>query len=236
MIRGRDLKRWSAVPSCHILLPHNPAAPTAGISEAALKKTYPKTWSYFRNFSTLLRKSAVYKKFFEPSGSPFYSCYNVGPYTFAPFHVCFKEIATHFECAVVEPTRDSTLGKKNVLVDHKLILVPFAAREEAHFVCALLNSSIAGLIVRSYSVSTQLSTHILETIAVPRYEESNSLHQRLRDLSVEAHALIASNNVERIASHDEQIDKAAAKLWGIESEALLSIQSQLQKMDAPRTR
>jgi len=236
LVRGRDLTRWSAVPSCHMVLPHDPDAPPAGIPEASLKRGYPRTWSYFQNFTSLLGKSAVYKKFFEPSGAPFYSCYNVGPYTFAPYQVCFKEIATHFECAVVEPIHDPVLGKRHVLVDHKLILVPFATKGEAHFVCALLNSSIAGLIVRSYSVSTQLSTHILGTIAVPRYDEANTLHDKLRNLSEQAHARLLKNMAEGIPELNAEIDEVSAKLWGIEDGTLRIIQSQLQHMGAPRTR
>jgi len=235
LVRGRDLTRWSAEPSCHILLPHDQASPARGISEAALKRYHPKTWDYFHNFPALLKNSAVYKKFFEPFGAPFYSCYNVGPYTFAPYQVCFKEIATKFECAVVAPTKDPVLGQRPVLVDHKLILVPLPTKEEAHFVCALLNSSIAGLIVRSYSVSTQLSTHILETIAVPRFNETSQLHKELQQMSQEAHASAAAKNADETSPPHQEVDRAAAKLWGIENDDLSTIQKQLAQMDAPRT-
>ena len=60
--------------------------------------------------------------------------------------------------------------KNNVVIpDHKLVVVPFKNKEEAHYLCAILNSAIARFFVKNYTVGTQISTHILEYIKIPKY-------------------------------------------------------------------
>ncbi|MGH2523978.1 MAG: hypothetical protein ACRDH2_15840, partial [Anaerolineales bacterium] len=42
-----------------------------------------------------------YKKYLSPAGEPYYAIYNIGPYTFAPYKVVWKEQSTLFQCAVI---------------------------------------------------------------------------------------------------------------------------------------
>jgi hypothetical protein len=76
-------------------------------------------------------------------------------------------------------------------------------------------------------VSTQVSTHVLEHIAVPRYSESQRPHQRLADLSVRCHAAVAKGDLESVSALEADIDRAAAQLWGITDSELKAIQEAL---------
>ena len=108
--------------------------------------------------------------------------YNVGPYTMAAWKVVWREQSSQFQAAFVESWQQQSL-----LPDHKLMMVPCSNQQEADFILALLNSSPSRLTVHSYAISTSTSTHVLGTIAVPRFKETDVDHIRLAELSNRCH-------------------------------------------------
>jgi hypothetical protein len=106
--------------------------------------------------------------FFDPAVDPFYSSYNVGSYTYAPFKVVWKEICPEIEAAVIAEDGET------IIPDHKLVLVAFDAEEPAYFLSGILNSAPIGLFVRSYAVSTSISGHIFDYVRVPAYSEKDA--------------------------------------------------------------
>jgi len=171
------------------------------------------------------------KRYFDPTKDPFYSMYNVAPYTFAPYKVVWREQASTFTVAVV----GSKEGKV-IVPDHKLMLVPFEDEQEAHFVCGALASVIAQLVVKSYVVSVSTSTHVLQHIAVPKFDAENPIHTRLAALSQQAHQLAATQPCEGskpsqgLDAIEAQVDEAAAELWGITEKELREIRRSLAEL------
>jgi hypothetical protein len=173
--------------------------------------------------------------------NPFYSLYDIGDYSFAPYKVCWKVVAgkisgkAEFSTSVIEPVKDDILGLKIPIPDIKLILIPFEERDEAHYVSAILNSSIAQLIVASYVIETGISTHVLEYIYIPKFNPKNKLHLKLSELSKKAHELAkryyeqndedAKKELEKI---EEEIDKTVAEIYGITDEELEEIKRTLK--------
>jgi SAM-dependent methyltransferase len=208
LLRGQDVTRWKCAPSYHILVTHEPDAGLRAIPEQAMATKYPNTLRYLRRFEQLLRTSAIYRRYFRPT-DPFYSMFNVGPYTFAPHKVVFREIASELTCAVVH-SADSNA----VIPDHKLVLCPFRTAEEAYFVCAALNSVPARFTAGSYAVETQFSTHLLDYVAVPAFDKSSGLHQQLSALSRAAHEACQVGHEASVREIEIQIDRLAAELWG----------------------
>lgn len=98
-----------------------------------------------------------------------------------------------------------------------------------------MNSSIARLIVTSYTIETGISTHVLKHVYVPKYDSSDRLHIKLVELSKEAHVLArelyekgdktATLGLKRI---EDQVDNLAAKLYGITDEELDDIRQTLR--------
>ncbi|MGA7385568.1 MAG: hypothetical protein WBW81_13005 [Methylocella sp.] len=115
LIRGRDVARWSAKPSCFILLPQDPSDPAKGLPQRQMERSFPKTLSFFRQFEEELRNRSGFRQFFDPNISPFYSVYNVGPYTFSEHKVCWREVAPDLSAAVC-----SSLDNKVATFDHNL--------------------------------------------------------------------------------------------------------------------
>ena len=203
----------------------------------------PQTYAYLKRFKDILQKRAAFRKYFcteveEPQTgrkllvpkAPFYSMYNIGPYTFAPFKVVWREVSLELRVAVSEEIEDKHLGARTIIPDHTLIFIPFERREEAHYACAVLNSSPSQLIVKAY-VALHPSPHVLEHISLPKYDPDNSLHQELASLSQRAHELAASGQpIERIKPIEEEIDEKAAQLWGLTDEELAEIRRSLEEL------
>jgi len=96
--------------------------------------------------------------------------------------------------------------------------------------CGALNSAPCRFIVSAYAVSISMDTHILENVAVPEFDESKSAHIRLADLCDSAHKAAAKRNDAEIPVIEAEIDKAAAKLWGLSDEELAEIKRSLEEM------
>jgi hypothetical protein len=239
LLRGRDVDRWRAQTSAYLLNVQDPAK-RQGYDEDWLKGEYAETYKYLKEFAPLLRSRSGFKKYFckeERKGgkktlvpfAPFYSLYNIGEYTLAPYKVCWREQAEFFTCAITETSKVAR-EKKVVIPDHKLMFVPLEKEDEAHYVCAVLNSAPSVMIVKSYGVETQTSTHVLEYVRLPQYDPEDKRHRRLAKLSGQAHELADEpddSTPKKILAVENEIDEAAAELWGISANELREIQFSL---------
>lgn len=234
LLRGRDVERWRAAPSAYIVLAQDPEA-RSGYSESWLKENLPQSYRYFKRFETQLSKRSGYRKYFDQKKDPFWSMYNVGPYTLSPYKVVWREQAAEFTSAVVGMA-DVAGQQKPIIPDHKLMLVSTGILDEAHYLCAVLNSSVCRVVVKGYVVETQTSVHVLQHIAVPRFDLNNSLHQGLAVLSRRAHELgsqLAShpdNEIARreLADAEVNLDRAAARLWMLSDAELNEVRCALE--------
>jgi hypothetical protein len=162
--------------------------------------------------------------------APFYSLYNVGPYTLAPFKVVWKGLAKGSIATVCETIDDPYIGQKPIIPEHNTMLVDFEELKEAHYFCALLNSCIFSFVLQSY-IAWFYSTHALQNIRIPKYDPANPLHQELAALSQRAHELAAAGQpIERIKPIEEEIDRKAAQLWGLTDEELVGIKASLKEL------
>ena len=228
LLRGRDVSRWRAEPSASIILA-NRTDKLAGIPESEMRGKHPKTFDYLRRFEGAkenpkrgtLRGRALFKQYFSPN-DPFYSMYNVGPYTLAPWKVVWRDMGSEIRVSVVGPSQD-----KCICPEHHAMFVPLTDAREAHYLCAVLMSSPVQVVVGGYTTTTGISTHVLEHLAVPRFAAKNKLHLRLSDLSSACHAAAAKEDSKHLASFEAIIDKYVAKLWDITDDELRAIQEAL---------
>ena len=239
LLRGRNIERWRANSSGFLLNVQN-AVKRRGLDEDLLKSEFPLTYGYLSKFEDILRRRSGFRKYFcKEVGkgakkrlvpfAPFYSLYNIGEYTLAPFKICWREQAEFFTCAVVHEAK--VAGSEKVIIpDHKLMFVPLQSADEAHYVCAMLNSSIATLIVKSYGVETQTSTHVLKHVRLPQFDRKNRVHQQLSELSERAHDVAGredESSRQELKSTESKIDELAARVWGISETELADIQFSL---------
>jgi hypothetical protein len=220
LLRGRDVNRWQASSSAYIILAQDPKA-RAGVPEKVMRLEFPKTYAYFKKFEHQLRRRSGYRQYFQPS-DPFWSIYNVGPHTLAPWKVVWREQSSTFQAAVV-----TSVGDRPVIADHKLMTVPCPSLREAHYLSAVFGSSPCKLLVSSYVLSTSTSTHVLEHIRLPQFSLQDKAHARLADLGQRCNEAAAKGDTKTVSALELEIDKAAAKLWGIKDEELTEIQGTL---------
>jgi len=159
-------------------------------------------------------------------GAPFYTMFAVGDYSLAPWKVVWREVSHRLDAAVA----GSTDGKPTI-PDHTLISVACETDEEAHYLCAALNSSPAGLAVQAYIV-LHPDPHILERILVPRYDARDPVHQALSQLSALAHQAACQGDAEALTRIEQEVDRQAARLWGLDDAELREIQSSLRELAA----
>jgi len=241
LLRGRDVRRWQAVPSAHILMVQDPEK-RRGIDEEELQLRYPKTWAYLRCCEKVLRERAAFKRYFTRKDKdgrvietgPFYSMFDVGGYTFAPWKVVWPNMGNRIDAAVI-----STHEGKTVLPQHIVCIVACRSEIEAHYIASLINSTPfqGGAFAYSQAGGKSFGTpHILENICIPEFDESNSIQQRLAQLSKQAHELASAayagdeSALEELRRVEAAIDEAAAKLWGLTAEEPAEIRRSLEEL------
>jgi hypothetical protein len=90
----------------------------------------------------------------------------------------------------------------------------------------MLNNSIARFIIKSY-VSLHPSPHVVDYLNVKKWDNSDTEALTVSQLSQRCHAAAAEQDRKTIAALEAQIDKTAAKLWGITEDELKAIQEAL---------
>ncbi|MDD5453509.1 MAG: SAM-dependent DNA methyltransferase, partial [Candidatus Bipolaricaulis sp.] len=237
LLRGRDVARWRAEPSAHILMVQDPQT-RRGIPEEDLKARYPKTWEYLNRFEPILRERAAFKRYFtrrDKTGKvidtgPFYSMFDVGDYTFAPWKVVWTRIAK-IAAAIVGPA-----NRKPAIPQETITLVDCQSELEACYIAALVNSDLFQFAAISYSQKggkSMGSMHILEHIRIPKYDPADPGHRALAAASQEAHAAAAQGDTDRLAAIEAQVDSLAARLWGLTDRELASLRRGLPR-ELPR--
>jgi SAM-dependent methyltransferase len=238
LLRGSDVGKWSAKPSSYMIVPHDPRTGRP-IDERTLKVDFPQAYKYFHTFEDDLRKRGIKafisakKKKLRRLPVPFYTVDNIA-HCFAPSKAVWKYISGKISgkaqlfAAVMERIEDENVGSSVVVPDSKVVFVPCASSDEAHYITAVLNSSIARYIVSGYAVETAISTHILNYVRIPRFDPKNEVHHKLSELSRKAHALVARNATEELHDVEDKIDQLCAQSYGISATELSEIRDSLE--------
>jgi len=224
LLRWGDVSRYRAAPSVHIILAQDPATRT-GIDEAVIRRRCPRTYRYMKRFEQALGARAAYKRY--QGDRPFYSMYNVGTYTTAPIKVVWRRMDRRINAAVVEETDDALLGRRPVVPQETCVLIECDSTDEAHYVCAVLNSAIVGFLVAAHSVTGGKgfgTPGILEYVRLRRFDPAQRLHRQLAACSREAHEIVAETVAPYIIQ--QQIDRLAADLWDLEEGEFAAIRAE----------
>jgi hypothetical protein len=225
LLRGRDVKRWQARPSAWIIMAQDPKK-RRGIDEKEMQLNYPKTWSYLKQFEAALgqRKARGISDMVK-LGAPFYTMFAISDYTFAAHKVVWREQASSLTASVIGSHED-----KVIIPDHKLMLVDCKTHKEAHYVCAVLNSSTTIFAAKCYAVETQIDTHIIKNINIPKFDPHNTLHLKLAGLSEQAHDLAAIDQDKALREVEQEIDRLSGELWGLSEDELAEIKKSLDEI------
>jgi len=222
LLRGRDIDRYSASTELHLVVAQNPEE-RDGIPERVMRSDMGlrKTYQFLKQFKEPLLERATH----AVSEEPFYDMFGIGPYTVAEHKVVWREVSNEMIAAVVGNKDDEWLGSKPIVPAHTAVLIACDSAEEAHYICALLNSIFPQNIVKGY-VELHPSPHVMDNLKIPRFDPDNQTHQRLAELSEQAH-----KNDGDVKETKDEIDFKSASVWGISESEVQTLKSRLENSD-----
>ncbi|MGB8213064.1 MAG: N-6 DNA methylase [Anaerolineales bacterium] len=228
LLKSRNVRRWAASPEGWMLIPRRQLFNEKAIPEKEMIRLFPKTYNYLMHFKDVLalRKDAVLMR--SAGSIPFYSIGAVSDYTFAPYKVVWPNMGSNLTAAVI-----TNLKGKVIIPQHILTLVATDNANEAHYICAVVNSSPFNFAVQSYSQKGGKSfgtPSILENVRVPRFDPNNKVHQKLASLSQQAHAAASTDKADAVKEIEAKIDEVASQVWGLTKEELVEIQESLEEL------
>jgi SAM-dependent methyltransferase len=215
LVRGRDIKDFVATPSGSIILPHDINGKC--LEEDKMKGFYPNAYSFFLRLKSQLTNRSIYKLWGKYG--LFYALFDISDYSLSKYKVAFPHVSgrvsgkAEFKAGLIEPT-----SEKIVIPDKSCIFIPTDDYEEALYLLGILNSSIARLIVSSYSIETHIAPDIMNVIRVKRYDRNNEKHRIIIKLVGKIRReVVLKNDVTELLS---ELNQQVANLYDISEEEL----------------
>jgi len=212
---GGDIQRWQAKPGMYVLVVQDTKT-RAGYSEKTMKEKYPRTYSYLVRFKSDLLARAAYVKYHADEHHSFYSQYNVADYSFARYRVVWKRMAGDLVAAVVSQHK-TPFGHKTIIATDTTALFPTEREDEAHYLCAIINSKPVREFLKSFSSAGRGfgAPSVMEPIGIPEFDGKNPLHRQLASLSKELHNKKAQGQNMECLALEVEVDDAAGRLFGL---------------------
>lgn len=219
MLGGRNISKWGIKSNEFILLPHS-IQHKYGIPEQELIQNAPNTYEWLSFYKEELLATRIQNgKFFNPDIHPFYRLDNVGEYSFTKYKVLWKE-QTGSMSAVVVSTYNQTITNadidifstdKIIVVDSKVLMYGTDNKSEAYYLCGILNSQCIVEIIDSYAIATNRGVDVLKYLAIPQFDNNDTLHTTISNISFNIHELFRKNK----KYHNEEIllNKMVQKLF-----------------------
>lgn len=210
-VSGGEIVRFGIKQPFYVLISQDPAT-RAPYPEEWMLDHAPLTFGYLKQFEKVLksRGSNIVRQFAEKT--EFYAMFGIGSYTFARYRVAWKRMANRM-AATVLTTWKTPFGGKPLIATDTISLFTAKKANEAHYLCALLNSRTVDHFIRSFSSGGRGfgAPSVVKDLAIPPFDEAKPAHTRMAELSRKAHAAVEHNR--DIADLEAQIDVAAEELW-----------------------
>ena len=212
-ICGADIERWCVLPQFYVLVTQDPKL-RVGYSEKVMRSKWRRTLDYVTNFKGILLKRAAYIKYHAEQGAPFYSQYNVAEYTFSRYKVVWKRMASDLVAAVISQHK-TPFGYKSLIPTDTTAFFPVDNEAEAHYLCAIVNSTPVREHIKSYSSAGRGfgAPSVMEHVPIPKYDEKNKVHKELSQLSKKLHEATARKTTSEISHLEKQVDETVRVLF-----------------------
>jgi len=117
---------------------------------------------------------------------------------------------------VVLSSIKTDFGTKALVSTDTTAFIAVDNKDEAHYVCAILNSEIVNDFIRSFSSAGRGfgAPSIMNNFAIPFFNNSDQTHKQLAELSEKAHNLVKRGKTTE--DIEKQINTVVKRLWNIE--------------------
>ncbi len=183
-LKSKDIVRWGTLSYSYRIIPQKKSGEK---NEKFLQNGFPMTYKYLvANRQALEKRKSTWLK-----TGPFYSVFGVGKYTWSKYKVAWCRLGFRPEFCVISTENDSILGEKSLIPGDHFMFIPFDRKEEAHAICALLNSTpyIETLGGISHKSKSALSKKVVSSLSLPKFADIDS-RKDLVNLSLQAHILV----------------------------------------------
>lgn len=226
LVRGRDVERWCAKPSALLLFVQDPQT-RRGVPEAQLRTECKRIYQWLELHRDQLLERSAFKRYFREGRDPFYSMFDVGPYTLAPWKVVWRgQVAPALIAAVVGKAEG-----KVVLPDQTAYFASFEREDEAHFFCGLLNSVLVRLFY-ALMCYKHVSMDFVQNLALPAFDAAHPLHKSIVSLAKAAAKAAAAADRSSVVSAEDNLNRACAHLFGIPESDLQEVVQNLAEIEA----
>lgn len=192
LIKGVDISRFHVEPCGYIVaFPYDNMHDKLPLNKEELYATSPKLLRYYENNKQYLIAQTEYSdKIIGNKEAPYYALARTGKYSHADWYVVFRD-NTKWVSAVIGKLNTTWGGVKYPAFQNHCVSVcektdgSFISEDEAHYICAILNSHIVEKFVLSTSDKRTFKIRI--PVRIDEYDEKNNMHQQLVELSKQAH-------------------------------------------------
>ena len=116
-------------------------------------------------------------------------------------------------CCVVSSLDCPYIGNKFVVTDSKVLSSSFDDKNEAFYLCGVLNSSEIEEIIQGYTISTNRGIDIVTNIKIPQYNPANKDHVQIAELSILAHEAYCKGAKATIEKCEKDIDNLVKTIF-----------------------
>lgn len=189
------------------------------VSRVELRRRSPMLYEFLQDNKAVLGVQTNHNtKIMGKTNTEFYSIARVGAYSHADNYVVYRD-NTSWGAAVVSKM-DVPWGGQRVPVfqNHAVTICErpdgsFISAQEAHYICAVLNSTLVTRFVLSSADSRSFRVRV--PVNIPLFDSGNDVHTELADASVNAHASWDSDT--DIQAIDRDVDRLMGMLFGLSS-------------------
>ena len=212
---GADIIRWGVCSEIYVLITQDPEK-RKGYPERVMKDKWQRTFNYVSLFKSELRNRASYKKYHDEIGNPFYSQYNIADYTFARYKTVWKRMANDIVGAVISQAK-TPFGYKKIIPTDTTALFSTEDINEAHYLCAIINSTVVRDFIKSYSSAGRGfgAPSVMDHVGIHKFNIKNTTHKKLSELSKTLHKLKSKSEDTKILKLEKQVDQLVYKLFGL---------------------
>ena len=214
-VRGADIDRWGCKPVIHVLLVQDPET-SRPYPASLMRQQWPLTYSYLTRFKDILlsRGSKAVRQLAERT--EFYAMFGIGPYTVARYKVVWKRMASDLVAAVASQLK-TPYGFKTIVPTDTTSLIAVDSHPEAHYLCALLNSTPVREFIKSYSSAGRGfgAPSVMKHVGIPKFDPDNEVHADLAELSRQLHALKKNGRLAQTPPLEKRVDALAKRLFGL---------------------
>jgi hypothetical protein len=211
LVRSGNLKRWTYDINTYIIF----TAKYLGNEirdETQFKKLYPFAHKYF----TLIEQELRIRKSYlgKSKNLPFYIMYG-HPDMITGYKVCWNRISSSIDAVVLEDYNDPLIGDKKPVPQETVVYINTGDNlQEAHFLCAILNSQLFNESISNIKITGSKSfgtPDILNYVNIPTFDPIDALHKQVVELSMKIHEAVQKD--EKINRFEVRINDLVTSIF-----------------------